>query len=1019
MRDWRVLAGLMGCVAGCEVAVCASGVCFEQGGRQTSWGVLPERLRWVDVDGDGMKDLVAASSVGTVTVVWGADATLGGVATTWSVATEVAGLAVVDVDGDGLMDVVTAVPADDEVAVLRGDGQRGLVEQRLAAGDEPRGVIAVELDGDVGVELVTVNVGDGTVSVVGGATTVVGAEPRDVAAGDLDGDGDVDLAVALAGSAGVQVLLGDGEGGLMPGMLHAVGAAPHAVVVADLDDDGALDLATADTLANTVSVVFGDGAGWVARQVEWEVDAEPRGLVVVARDGGGAALAVLSAGTGSVQALEAVSGERVAGAAVGVRVTGIAAGDVDGEQGEEIIYADGRQIGAFNYGAGVQASRLWSGGLGGDAVFGADVDGDGIDEVFVARQAEVVGSGVAAVHFKMLRAGESVWTEQLDLFDAVQAVGAADFNDDGLRDVFVASRRRAVLLTQQADGTMRAGPVSSLGEVSAWAVGDSDADGVGDALVAGDQVLTRLVAGVDGELVSVEVGGVPAQLSHIIEVHDGAGDRLVVASSSGIWVSDAVAGWRKIQLGTIDTFITDVVVAELDGRAGIDAMVCTYSGLMFVADLTADGPRTPLRLGVDKYDALAATDLNEDGALEVVTLLRFDGFVTATPWFFNAEEWSAWASQSIASGGFPRFAQLDGDGVVDVVTGDDASLVTAWRLALGAALRDVGLRRFGTERADIGDVNGDGAPDVVLSGASLAVGLGDGDAGFSPFVHSSREEVLPGIEDVTDAVLVDVDEDGREEVVVAGERLVDWETEVLVVRFGEGGALPAERVATLPRREVKLAAGDFDGDGAVDVMALMRWRSVTLLAGAEGLAVSWDAPAPVEMSDIELFDVDGDGRLDLFGTVNDGIAVARQSEDGTVGPWIPWIDTWMSGDWALGDVDGDRRMDSALAAAGVLTLWRGETARLLLQGVSATELFDVDGDGRLELLAAGRGALQGDGEGRFYWGRGGDGGFSFTSMALAMAEPDALVVRDFDGDARVDVAVVSGARGVTVVRRLQ
>jgi hypothetical protein len=943
------------------------------------------------------------------------------VATTWSVATEVAGLAVVDVDGDGAMDVVTAVPGHDEVAWLRGDGQRGFALRRLPAGDEPRGVIAAQLDGDVAVELVTVNAGDGSVSVVGGARTVVGAEPRDVAAGDLDGDGDVDLAVALAGSAGVQVLLGDGAGGLMPGALFAVGAAPHAVVAEDLDGDGALDLATADTLANTVSVVLGDGAGGALRQVEWAVDPEPRGLVVVEREGGGAALAVLSVGTGSVQVLEAVSGERVTGTAVGVRVTGIAAGDVDGEQGEEIIYADERQIGAFNYGAGLQVSRLWSGGLGGDAVFGADVDGDGVDEVFVARQAEVVGSGVAAVYLEMLRAGESeaVWTEQLELFDAVQAIEAADFNEDGLRDVFVASRKRAVLLTQQADGSMVAGTVSSLGPASAWAVGDSDSDGVGDALVAGEQMISRLVAGADGELVSVDVMGVPAQLAHIIEVRDGAGDRLVVAGSNGVWVSDVVAGWRQIQLGTIDAFIKDVAVAELDGHAGVDAMVCTYSGLMFVADLTAEGPRAPLRLGVEGCDALTTTDLNGDGALEVVTLRRDGGSVTATPWFFNGEEWSAWASQSIAGDGVPRFAQLDADGVVDVVTGDDESLVTGWRAALGPALRDVGLRRFGAERADIGDVNGDGAPDVVLSGASLAVGLGDGDAGFLPFVRSSREEVLPGIEDVTDAVLVDVAGDGRAEVVVAGQRLVDWETDVLVVRFGEDGALPAVRVATLPRRGVKLAAGDFDGDGAVDVMALMRGKSVTLLAGAEGLAVSGMAPVPFEVEDLELFDVDGDGRLDLFGTVNGGISVARQMEDGTVGPWSPWIDTGLSGDWALGDVDGDRRMDSVIAAAGMLILWRGETTRRLLLDVSATALADVDGDGRLELLAAGRGRLQGDGEGVFYWGRGGDGGFSFTAMALAMAEPDALVVRDFDGDARVDVAVVSGARGVTVVRRLQ
>lgn len=69
---------------------------------------------------------------GTVSVVWGADASLGDVATTWSIGPEVARLVAADVDGDGRVDLVTAVAQRDEVVVLHGRGDREFVERRIS-----------------------------------------------------------------------------------------------------------------------------------------------------------------------------------------------------------------------------------------------------------------------------------------------------------------------------------------------------------------------------------------------------------------------------------------------------------------------------------------------------------------------------------------------------------------------------------------------------------------------------------------------------------------------------------------------------------------------------------------------------------------------------------------------------------------------------------------------------------------------------------------------------------------------
>lgn len=997
----RVTLGLALLVAvGCEASRCA-GICLGEP-RRTSWGVVPGVMRWVDVDGDGHADLVVASPAqGTVSVAWGADTVLGETATTWSVAVEVAGLEVADVDSDGLLDLVTAVPADDEVAVLRGRGGREFAEAvRLMAGAEPRGVLATQLDGGGALELVTVNAGDGTVRVLGEAvrSTVVGPEPRDVAAGDLDGDGDVDLAVALAGAAAVQVLLGDGAGGLMPGELHPVGGAPHAVVMADLDGDGALDLASADTLADRVSVVFGDGAGAARAQRVWDVDPEPRALATVVRAGQPPALAVLSSGTGSVQVIEPTSGARVAGA-TGTTVTGIAAGDVDGVPGEEVIYGDSSRFGVLRSGVGVQVSGLWEGPLDHIRAFSADLEGDGIDELFVEEWAETLGTTEIVV----LAGGVAVQTVAVEFPDHVAFVGAGDFTGDGRRDVLAASGARAMLLVQESDGTLVPSGSLELTGATAWAIAGDDDRAV--AVMATDGALVLWVAGPDGQFFgAIEESESALQAPVWTATVDGA---IAVALARALWLRDG-AEWRRVDDGTLAEDIRGGLAGDFQGDAASDAVFCTRNDVVFVADVKAEGRRAPRRLGEEGCVDLASGDVNGDGVLDVLVLAEGSRGVTVTPWVYAAGEWSAWAGQAIPRAEWTRFARLDADGIADVVTFGRAAQIKGWRVAPGAALLDAPLRRFEAAGAVVGDVNADGLPDVLLYGRSLAVGFGDGDAGFEPFVHSSRQSVLPEWEGLTGAAMLDVERDGRMEVLVAGRRLTDWGTDVALVRVDDAGRMVAEKLTWIAGRGVRIVAGDFDGDEVTDAIAaasgVLYW-----LDGAAGFRAEAVQFASLSLGAIAAADVDGDGRLDLVGTADNDILVFHGRGDGELDAGEVWLSAAHLGLWALGDVDRDHRLD-AVVARDSLTLWRGGAApRWLLGGIVAAAVGDLDADGQPELLAASEDTL--------HVGRSaGDAVFAFSATAAALVDPRLIFVDEFDGDERRDVAVMNPARGVTVLR---
>ncbi|HSN55180.1 MAG TPA: VCBS repeat-containing protein [Candidatus Sulfomarinibacteraceae bacterium] len=231
---------------------------------------------------------------------------------------------------------------------------------------------------------------------------------RDLEAADINGDGHTDIVVATHDQGVVAVLYGDGAGGFEPTQLDAEpNTFVHEVEVGDLDGDGVLEVYATPSLPNKL-----DGTpqpGYVTRYVP----AAGEGRVVVADLGDRHAKEILvddvdGDGTDELYvSVEAVAGGRVqvlrydAGTdpAEGLLIATLddtltrflTAGDVDGDGVKEMVAAASKS-GLWLLRPGDDPRAEWSiesidrnsGGFEHAAIL-TDLDGDGIDELYVAN----------------------------------------------------------------------------------------------------------------------------------------------------------------------------------------------------------------------------------------------------------------------------------------------------------------------------------------------------------------------------------------------------------------------------------------------------------------------------------------------------------------------------------------------------------------------------------------------------------------------------------------------------------
>lgn len=179
-------------------------------------------------------------------------------------------------------------------------------------------------------------------------------------------------------------------------------------------------------------------------------------------------------------------------------------------------------------------------------------------------------------------------------------------------------------------------------------------------------------------------------------------------------------------------------------------------------------------------------------------------------------------------------------------------------------------------------------------------------------------------------------------------------------------------------------------------------------------------PVAGPSTDAALGDLDGDGKLDMAVLTAEGLSVLLNHGDGTfallgvnqgAGPYVI----------ALGDVSGDGKPDVVTVSGGVSVLrnqgngvFAPPIQYAIGNGPNSVALGDLNGDGRIDIAAANGGSQSGDPGDVGVLLNTGDGTFVAANYP-AGPNPASVVLGDVNGDCRLDLAVVNVAAGVNVL----
>ncbi len=255
-----------------------------------SGGEDPRSITVADLNSDGKLDLVVANlDLSTISVLLGNGDGTFRPAANYGPGSHPVSIAVADVNGDGKLDLATAdaSTAGNTVSVFLGNGDGSLQPNvDYSVGSPPSSVAAGDFNGDRIADLavvtnagVTVLLGNGDGSFQSGTIYPAGGNPSSLTLGDFNGDGHLDLATANFNNT-ASVFPGNGDGTLRPRTDYPTGTDPTSVATADLNGDGKLDLIVGNSLSNTVSVLLGSGTGAFGMRIDYGTGDDPFPLTV-------------------------------------------------------------------------------------------------------------------------------------------------------------------------------------------------------------------------------------------------------------------------------------------------------------------------------------------------------------------------------------------------------------------------------------------------------------------------------------------------------------------------------------------------------------------------------------------------------------------------------------------------------------------------------------------------------------------------------------------------------------------
>ncbi|MBE7169199.1 MAG: VCBS repeat-containing protein [Williamsia sp.] len=831
------------------------------------------------------------------------------------------------------------------------------------------------------------------------------AFPTDYAAsfvttGDLDGDGKPDLIVA--GFVGVSVYRNvSATGSVTPASfanrVNLASSSIHdVVVVKDLDGDGKLDIAGASGYYNTLTLWRNnstpgniDASSFQTAQLALGTSTMPYGssLTVADFDGDGKPdLASLNPGLNSVSVFRNISTAGILGVSsfaprVDVPTAGflntVTTGDVDGDGKPDLITAH-QNLSSSELGFVSVMRNLSHIGSITAASFAphvdfavetnyrslavGDVDGDGKSDV-VTRAS--FGVSVLRNTANPGNISSTSFQPRVDLATSPGSLSLGDVDGDGKLDILTTQLNAVSILRNTAiAGSITSSsfaakvdfPCDNAG--SGITLSDLDGDGIAEVVITNNSTFSVSVLRANASSLS----SVP-QISTVNPLSSPVGSTVTITGSG----FNATPSDNMVLFGTVKALVT--------GGSATSLTVIVPPGTNYQPVSVLNGAN-----GLTGYSSkpFVTTSSNPYG--------------TGIPYNFYKE------GLQFASGTLPYFValgDLNGDGKPDMVEAHPTNniiVVRENRTASGGLATTSFL--FGTEipvgneprSIAIGDLDGDGKPDVVVANAgsstiSVLQNTSSGTAAFGTKVD------FPTGSQPFSVTIGDIDLDGKPDILVAN---LAAGTVSVLRNTAKTGIIDASSFA--PRTDFEagntpryIIVSDLDADGKPDIavaneqsntVSVLRSTVVTGMINASSFGAPRSFATGNNPNGVVASDIDGDGKPDLVVANFGSNTVSVLHNDQTVGgginfaSFIPRVD-FATGVQpfavAAGDLDGDGKPDIATANAGStnLSVLRNTAAPNTIISTSlaprsdfaagnypvSIAIGDLDGNGLAELVS--------------------------------------------------------------------